>query len=59
MLALILDHDLGGEVQRYPLSHFHEVSWAVGPSRQSGVMRREEAEQRGEVHRRITADRAV
>src|ERR1700751_180110 len=37
MLALSVDHALAGEVQKYPLSHFHEISWAVGPLGQSGA----------------------
>ena len=56
MLALSVDHALGGEVQRYPLTHFHEVSWAVGPLGQSGVMRREKAVERYEVDRWISLD---
>lgn len=36
MLALSVDDALSGEGQRYPVSHFHEVSWAVGPLGQSG-----------------------
>ena len=59
MLALILDNSLGDELQRYPLSYFHKVSRAVGPSRQSGVTPAESAEEQCKVRRRISSDRAV
>ena len=54
-----MQFQLQQNLQRYPRSHFHEVSWAVGPLGQSGVTWRKEAGSQGEAERPVTLDRVL